>query len=69
MTRLPLSPDPVSLPRECLRGTILNCQDPEVRCPYIDEKYSCPGQLLEREIKAVGLAGSRQRAGAWQSLE
>ncbi|KAJ6655867.1 hypothetical protein lerEdw1_004637 [Lerista edwardsae] len=40
--------------KECLRGTILNCQDPEVRCPYIDAKYSCPGQLLEREIKAVG---------------
>ncbi|XP_044311063.1 ranBP-type and C3HC4-type zinc finger-containing protein 1 isoform X1 [Varanus komodoensis] len=39
--------------RDCLRGTILNSLEPEVCCPYIDEKYSCPGQLLEREIKAL----------------
>ncbi|XP_054835485.1 ranBP-type and C3HC4-type zinc finger-containing protein 1 isoform X2 [Eublepharis macularius] len=39
--------------KDCLKGTILNSQEPEVRCPYIDQKYSCPGQLLEREIKAL----------------
>ncbi|CAM5095344.1 unnamed protein product [Natator depressus] len=39
--------------RDCLKGTILNSPEPEVPCPYIDEKYSCPGQLLEREIKAL----------------
>ncbi|XP_053169393.1 ranBP-type and C3HC4-type zinc finger-containing protein 1 isoform X2 [Hemicordylus capensis] len=39
--------------RDCLRGTILNCQEPEVCCPYMDENYSCLEQLLEREIKAL----------------
>ncbi|XP_074867550.1 ranBP-type and C3HC4-type zinc finger-containing protein 1 [Carettochelys insculpta] len=39
--------------RDCLKGTILNSLEPEVPCPYIDEKYSCSGQLLEREIKAL----------------
>ncbi|XP_066482136.1 ranBP-type and C3HC4-type zinc finger-containing protein 1 isoform X2 [Tiliqua scincoides] len=46
--------------RDCLRGTILNSQEPEVHCPYIDEKYSCPGQLLEREIKALLSDGEYQ---------
>nr|XP_032622157.1 ranBP-type and C3HC4-type zinc finger-containing protein 1 isoform X1 [Chelonoidis abingdonii]XP_032622160.1 ranBP-type and C3HC4-type zinc finger-containing protein 1 isoform X1 [Chelonoidis abingdonii] len=39
--------------RDCLKGTILNSPEPEVPCPYIDEKYSCTGQLLEREIRAL----------------
>uniref|UniRef100_A0A8D0HTR5 RanBP-type and C3HC4-type zinc finger-containing protein 1 n=1 Tax=Sphenodon punctatus TaxID=8508 RepID=A0A8D0HTR5_SPHPU len=39
--------------KDCLKGTILNSQEPEVSCPYIDEKYSCSGKLLEREIKAL----------------
>ncbi|XP_020670325.3 ranBP-type and C3HC4-type zinc finger-containing protein 1 isoform X1 [Pogona vitticeps] len=40
--------------RECLRGTILNSQEPEVSCPYIDENYSCPSHLLERELLSEG---------------
>ncbi|XP_053250602.1 ranBP-type and C3HC4-type zinc finger-containing protein 1 isoform X2 [Podarcis raffonei] len=47
--------------KDCLRGTILNSQEPEVRCPYIDEKYSCPGQLLEREVKALLSTDEYQR--------
>ncbi|XP_062835203.1 ranBP-type and C3HC4-type zinc finger-containing protein 1 isoform X1 [Anolis carolinensis] len=47
--------------KDCLRGTILNSQEPEVRCPYIDEKYSCPSQLLEREIKALLSEAEYQR--------
>ncbi|XP_061486838.1 ranBP-type and C3HC4-type zinc finger-containing protein 1 isoform X2 [Rhineura floridana] len=47
--------------RDCLRGTILNSLEPEVRCPYIDEKYSCPGQLLEREVKALLSKAEYQR--------
>ncbi|XP_019395322.1 PREDICTED: ranBP-type and C3HC4-type zinc finger-containing protein 1 [Crocodylus porosus] len=39
--------------RDCLKGTILNSPEPEVPCPYIDKNYSCMGQLLEREIKAL----------------
>ncbi|XP_038226038.1 ranBP-type and C3HC4-type zinc finger-containing protein 1 isoform X3 [Dermochelys coriacea] len=46
--------------RDCLKGTILNSLEPEVPCPYIDEKYSCPGQLLEREIKALLSAAEYQ---------
>nr|XP_056700876.1 ranBP-type and C3HC4-type zinc finger-containing protein 1 [Euleptes europaea] len=47
--------------KDCLKGTILNSQEPEVRCPYIDQKYSCPGQLLEREIKALLSPAEYQR--------
>ena len=43
------------LPRECLQGTIRNSQEAEVACPFIDSTYSCPGKLLEREIRAVRL--------------
>ncbi|XP_058030616.1 ranBP-type and C3HC4-type zinc finger-containing protein 1 isoform X3 [Ahaetulla prasina] len=39
--------------KDCLRGTILNSPEPEVKCPYIDEHYSCPWPLLDREIKAL----------------
>uniref|UniRef100_A0A8C9PM61 RanBP-type and C3HC4-type zinc finger-containing protein 1 n=1 Tax=Spermophilus dauricus TaxID=99837 RepID=A0A8C9PM61_SPEDA len=39
--------------RECLQGTIRNCQEAEVSCPFIDNTYSCPGKLLEREIRAL----------------
>ncbi|XP_004840682.1 ranBP-type and C3HC4-type zinc finger-containing protein 1 isoform X4 [Heterocephalus glaber] len=38
--------------RECLQGTIRNSQEAEVSCPFIDDTYSCPGKLLEREIRA-----------------
>ncbi|XP_070341802.1 ranBP-type and C3HC4-type zinc finger-containing protein 1 isoform X1 [Equus asinus] len=38
--------------RECLQGTILNSQEAEVACPFIDNTYSCSGKLLEREIRA-----------------
>ncbi|XP_077192131.1 ranBP-type and C3HC4-type zinc finger-containing protein 1 isoform X4 [Paroedura picta] len=47
--------------KDCLKGTILNSQEPEVRCPYIDQDYSCPGQLLEREIKALLSPAEYQR--------
>ncbi|KAL7975947.1 hypothetical protein Chor_005505 [Crotalus horridus] len=39
--------------KDCLRGTILNSPEPEVKCPYMDDNYSCPWQLLDREIKAL----------------
>ncbi|XP_076786094.1 ranBP-type and C3HC4-type zinc finger-containing protein 1 isoform X3 [Arvicanthis niloticus] len=38
---------------ECLQGTIRNSQEAEVSCPFIDSTYSCPGKLLEREIRAL----------------
>lgn len=42
-----------STSRECLQGTIRNSQEAEVSCPFIDNTYSCPGKLLEREIRAL----------------
>ncbi|XP_052039866.1 ranBP-type and C3HC4-type zinc finger-containing protein 1 isoform X5 [Apodemus sylvaticus] len=42
-----------STSRECLQGTIRNSQEAEVSCPFIDSTYSCPGKLLEREIRAL----------------
>ncbi|XP_070600504.1 ranBP-type and C3HC4-type zinc finger-containing protein 1 [Erythrolamprus reginae] len=39
--------------KDCLRGTILNSPEPEVKCPYMDDNYSCQGQLLDREIKML----------------
>ncbi|XP_036604544.1 ranBP-type and C3HC4-type zinc finger-containing protein 1 [Trichosurus vulpecula] len=39
--------------KDCLQGTILNSQEAEVSCPYIDDTYSCPGKLQEREIRAL----------------
>eukprot|EP00072_Mus_musculus_P071751 XP_017173514.1 PREDICTED: ranBP-type and C3HC4-type zinc finger-containing protein 1 isoform X3 [Mus musculus] len=42
-----------STSRECLQGTIRNSQEAEVACPFIDSTYSCPGKLLEREIRAL----------------
>ncbi|XP_063152911.1 ranBP-type and C3HC4-type zinc finger-containing protein 1 isoform X3 [Candoia aspera] len=47
--------------KDCLRGTILNSPEPEVKCPYIDDKYSCPWQLLDREIKALLTEAEYQR--------
>ncbi|XP_013864061.1 ranBP-type and C3HC4-type zinc finger-containing protein 1 [Austrofundulus limnaeus] len=34
--------------RECLKSTIVNCQDPEVSCPD-----NCDSKLLDREIKEL----------------
>lgn len=39
--------------RECLRGTIVNCQNADVTCPYVDEEYSCDSKLQDREIQAL----------------
>lgn len=59
------------LSRECLQGTIRNSQEAEVSCPFIDSTYSCPGKLLEREIRAVRLwaerrSEHRELAWSWQ---
>uniref|UniRef100_UPI00398E7214 ranBP-type and C3HC4-type zinc finger-containing protein 1-like n=1 Tax=Pristiophorus japonicus TaxID=55135 RepID=UPI00398E7214 len=37
--------------RDCLKGTILNSTEPDVTCPFMDDKYSCKSKILEREIK------------------
>ncbi|XP_073930601.1 ranBP-type and C3HC4-type zinc finger-containing protein 1 isoform X4 [Castor canadensis] len=42
-----------STSRDCLQGTIRNSREAEVSCPFIDNTYSCPGKLLEREIRAL----------------
>ena len=39
--------------RDCLSGTIENCDAPQVPCPYKDDDYSCDMKLLDREIKSV----------------
>ncbi|XP_078507855.1 ranBP-type and C3HC4-type zinc finger-containing protein 1 [Lissotriton helveticus] len=47
--------------KDCLKGTVLNSLEPEVPCPYMDDNYSCPGKLLEREIKALLSPAEYQR--------
>uniref|UniRef100_A0A667YLD8 RanBP-type and C3HC4-type zinc finger-containing protein 1 n=1 Tax=Myripristis murdjan TaxID=586833 RepID=A0A667YLD8_9TELE len=39
--------------RDCLKQTILNSQDAEVSCPFMDNDYSCESTLQDREIKAL----------------
>ncbi|XP_039591795.1 ranBP-type and C3HC4-type zinc finger-containing protein 1 isoform X1 [Polypterus senegalus] len=39
--------------KECLKGTIINCLDAEVSCPYRDNEYACDKKLLDREIRFV----------------
>ncbi|KAI4879778.1 hypothetical protein NFI96_023230 [Prochilodus magdalenae] len=39
--------------RECLKQTILNCTDAEVKCPFLDDAYSCACTLQDREIKTL----------------
>ncbi|XP_062842560.1 ranBP-type and C3HC4-type zinc finger-containing protein 1 [Trichomycterus rosablanca] len=39
--------------RECLKQTVLNCLDAEVKCPYADQQYSCNCTLQDREIKTL----------------
>lgn len=39
--------------KECIRNTIIYSEDAEVKCPYIDTKYTCDGTLQDREVKAL----------------
>lgn len=39
--------------KECIRNTIIYSDDAEVRCPYIDNTYTCDSILQDREIKAL----------------
>lgn len=39
--------------RTCIKNTIKYSDDAEVKCPYIDEVYTCHSTVQEREIKAV----------------
>ncbi|XP_065100557.1 ranBP-type and C3HC4-type zinc finger-containing protein 1 [Paramisgurnus dabryanus] len=39
--------------RECLKGTVQNCRDAEVTCPFVDQEYSCNCKLQDREIKSL----------------
>ena len=37
--------------RDCLRGSIVNTDDPEARCPFAE--YHCNSIITEREIRGV----------------
>uniref|UniRef100_S4RU71 RanBP-type and C3HC4-type zinc finger-containing protein 1 n=1 Tax=Petromyzon marinus TaxID=7757 RepID=S4RU71_PETMA len=39
--------------KDCLHGTIVNCEDAEVTCPNQDGEISCEFKLHQREIKAL----------------
>lgn len=39
--------------KECIRNTIIYSEEAEVKCPYIDAKYTCECTLQDREIKAL----------------
>lgn len=39
--------------RECLAQTVRYSDEAEVRCPYMDEAYSCDSSMQEREIRGL----------------
>ncbi|XP_019636889.1 PREDICTED: ranBP-type and C3HC4-type zinc finger-containing protein 1-like [Branchiostoma belcheri] len=39
--------------RECLRQHIVSCEEADVKCPFVDDDYSCPAMLQDREIRAL----------------
>lgn len=39
--------------KDCIRSTIVYSDEAEVKCPYIDQQYSCDCLLQDREIKAL----------------
>ncbi|XP_066289168.1 ranBP-type and C3HC4-type zinc finger-containing protein 1-like [Branchiostoma lanceolatum] len=39
--------------RECLRQHIVQCEEADVKCPFVDDDYSCPAMLQDREIRAL----------------
>ncbi|KAH3772946.1 hypothetical protein DPMN_174293 [Dreissena polymorpha] len=46
--------------RNCLADAVLYNEEPVLRCPYQDERFSCPGVLQDREVK--GLVSPEQYA-------
>lgn len=38
---------------DCIKNTIVYSEEAEVKCPFIDEQYSCDCLLQDREIKAL----------------
>ena len=49
---MPISLVPLFL-RDCLRGSITNSQEVEVKCPFMDDQYQCDAIISEREIRGV----------------
>lgn len=39
--------------KECLSDTIINSNVPQIKCPYMDEDYSCDEILQDREIRSA----------------
>lgn len=39
--------------RECLKQTVRYSDEAEVRCPYMDDAYSCDSSIQEREIRGL----------------
>ncbi|XP_060581441.1 ranBP-type and C3HC4-type zinc finger-containing protein 1-like, partial [Ruditapes philippinarum] len=39
--------------KDCLRDAIQYNEEPEIKCPFVDEDYTCGATLQEREIKAL----------------
>ncbi|XP_055614394.1 ranBP-type and C3HC4-type zinc finger-containing protein 1-like [Uranotaenia lowii] len=39
--------------KECLVNTINYCEEAEIKCPYMDNSYSCESIVQQREIKAL----------------
>lgn len=39
--------------KDCIRSTITYSEDAEVKCPYIDDTYTCESLLQDREVKAL----------------
>ena len=41
--------------RECLRGSVVNSNEPEIKCPFDNGDYVCGAVISEREVKAVSV--------------
>ena len=44
--------------RECLRGSVVNSIEPEIKCPFDDGKYICGAVISEREIRTVSMCNT-----------
>lgn len=55
-----------SVHRDCLRGSVVNSNEPEIKCPFDNGEYVCGAVISEREIKAV--SGGRGCTLGWLNL-
>ena len=45
----------LNINRDCLRGSVVNSNEPEIKCPFDNGDYVCGAVISEREVKAVSV--------------